>query len=123
MSYYLTPHVIRRSIARNAAHTLPVDVQDAGDAYTLTAFAPGAQPETINIQVLDDVVSIEGEFAAREAEYLLRETPAGAFRRVLRLPVPLNAEQVEASLDQGILTLRLPKAESARPRTIKVNYN
>jgi HSP20 family protein len=81
---------------------------------------PGLRAEDLNIQVLEDIVRIEGEFKADESDYVLRELPSGAFRRSLRLPAPLQAEKVEARIADGVLTLRLPKAESARPKTIKV---
>ena len=45
------------------------------------------------------------------------------FRRALRLPVALDAEKAEAKIEDGVLTLHLPKSESARPKTIKVSYN
>jgi len=74
----------------------------------------------LTIQVLDDVLRIEGEFPADESEYLLQELPNGSFRRELRLPSAIDSEKVEAKIADGILTLRLPKAESARPRKIKI---
>ena len=74
----------------------------------------------MNIQVLEDVVRIEGEFPADENEYLMQELPDGSFRRELRLPSALDSEKVEAKIADGILTLRLPKAESAKPKKIKI---
>ena len=100
--------------------TLAVNVRDEDDAYVLTALVPGLKADDLNIQVLEDVVSIEGKLADADQEYLLRELPSGAFRRELRLPAPLEAEKVEAKIADGILTVRLPKAESARPRSIKI---
>jgi len=50
----------------------------------------------------------------------LRELPGGSFRRTLRLPAPVDSAKVEAKIADGVLTLRLPKAESARPKTIKI---
>ena len=51
----------------------------------------------------------------------MRELPHGSFHRSLRLPVALNAEKAEARIENGLLTLSLPKAESARPKTVKIN--
>ena len=108
--------------AQNASATryLAVNVADDNDTYVLTALVPGLKAEDLSIQVLEDVVTIEGRMADSDSEYLLRELPAGSFRRELRLPAPLDAEHVEAKIADGILTVRLPKAESARPRSIKV---
>ncbi|MBM3153316.1 MAG: Hsp20/alpha crystallin family protein, partial [Chloroflexi bacterium] len=60
-------------------------------------------------------------FKADENEYLMRELPHGSFRRSLRLSTPVEAGKAEARITDGLLTLRLPKAESARPKTIKVS--
>jgi HSP20 family protein len=99
---------------------LAVNIRDEDEAYVLTARVPGLKAEDLNIQVLEDTLSIEGKFPQDENEYLLQELPGGSFRRELRLPSPLEADQVEAKITDGVLTLRLPKAESARPKTIKV---
>jgi HSP20 family protein len=99
---------------------LPVDIREDEDAYILNALVPGLKADDLNIQVLDDVVTITGEFTADESEYLMRELPHGSFRRTLRLPAALDASKAEARITDGVLTLRLAKAESARPRTIKV---
>ncbi len=101
-------------------HSLAVNVRDEGDAYLLTAFVPGVKAEDLKIQVVDDTLVIEGHYAKDEQEYLLCELPSGSFQRVLRLPAPLDADAVEATLSNGVLTLRLPKAASLRPKTIQV---
>ncbi len=100
--------------------SIPVSVRDEGEAFVLTASIPGVQADNVKIQVLEDVVLIEGEFSGDENEYLVQELPQGAFRRELLMPAPLSADKVEARISDGLLTVRLPKAESARPRTIKV---
>jgi HSP20 family protein len=127
MSFYIntTPYQLARRWAARAqtadsARPLAVDVMDQGEEFVLTAFVPGLQAENLNIQIVDDALSIEGEFSQHEGEFLMSELPAGAFRRTLRLPTALDAEKAAASIENGILTLRVPKAESARPRTIKV---
>lgn len=102
---------------------LRLNVRDDGDAFVLTAPVPGLKAEELKIQVLEDVLSIEGEFPADESEYLLREMPSGAFRREIRLPAALQADKVEARIVDGLLTLRLPKSDKARPHTIKVAAN
>jgi len=128
MSYYVAPYPYRlaRHMARMAEcqpsndFRLAVDVREDNDSYVINALTPGLKAEDLNIQILEDVVTIEGEFKADEQEYLLSELPHGSFRRTLRLPVAVEAEKAEAKIAGGVLTLRLPKAESARPKTIKV---
>ena len=127
MTFYTYPfpqRVARRWMAavekRQNERYLAVNVRDEQDAFVLTALVPGMKAENLNIQVLDDVLSIEGTFPEDANEFLLQELPNGSFRRELRLPSPLEADKVEARIADGILSLRLPKAESARPKTIKV---
>jgi HSP20 family protein len=128
MTYFIAPYSYRmpRRWVRPAEfhsdrdYSLAVDLRDQDDAYELQALVPGLKAEDLNIQVLDDVVTIEGEFKADESEYLVRELPHGSFRRSLRLPVALEAGKAEARIKDGVLTLRLPKAEESRPKTIKV---
>lgn len=127
MSFYIQPYPFRRTARRLAAESqirpLGVNVREEDNAYVLSALVPGLKAEDLNIQVLENVVSIEGEYKAEEAEYLLSELPNGSFRRSLRLPSEIEADQVQASIADGVLTLNLPKAESARPRKIQVSVN
>jgi HSP20 family protein len=131
MTYFVSPYPYRmaRRFARMAefeqpehssSYTLSVDIREQDDAYELSALVPGLKAEELNIQVLEDVVTVEGEFKADESEYLVRELPHGSFSRTLRLPVDLDAEKAQAKITDGVLTLHLPKAESARPKTIKI---
>ena len=128
MTLYIQPYPFRRMARRwmpaageqAAEQYLNVNVRDEDEAFVLSALVPGLKAEELNIQVLDDVVSIEGEYKAEEVEYLMQELPSGSFRRSLRLPAPIEADQVEAKITDGILTLRLPKAESAKPKKIKI---
>jgi HSP20 family protein len=104
----------------NHQPALGINVREEEEAYVLSALVPGLKSDDLNIQVLEDVVRIEGEYQADENEYLLRELPNGPFTRTLRLPAAVQAEAVEASIADGVLTLRLPKAESARAKRIAV---
>ena len=97
-----------------------MNIREEDDAYVLAALVPGLKAEDLNIQVLDDVLRIEGEYKADENDYLLRELPSGSFTRTLRLPTAIEADSVEAKIAEGVLTLKLPKAESARPKKIQV---
>jgi HSP20 family protein len=100
---------------------LNVNVRDDEDAFVLSALVPGLKADDLNIQILEDVVRIEGEFQTNEEDYLLRELPNGSFRRTLRMPTEIDADKVEAKITDGVLTLRLPKAESALPKKIKIS--
>lgn len=127
MTFYLHPYPYRqiaRRVMPNRERTLGINIREEDDAYVLSALVPGLKAEELNIQVLEDVLRIEGEYKqsspADEADYLVRELPGGSFTRTLRLPSVIDAEQVEAKIADGVLTLTLPKAESARPKKISV---
>lgn len=104
--------------------TFPVDVQEEQEAYVLSAYLPGMKSEDLNINVVSDTVTIAGEVkdekTTEETNYLLKEWRNGQFSRSLTLPDELDAAKAEASLKDGVLTLRLPKAETALPKAIKV---
>lgn len=124
MTLYIQPYPFQRAARRFSEQprqrSLGVNIREEDEAYVLSALVPGLKAEDLNIQILADVVSIEGEYKAVEAEFLLNELPSGTFRRTLRLPNEVDAEKVEAKIADGVLTLTLPKAESARPKKIKV---
>lgn len=102
---------------------VPVSVNSLEDNYILRIYVPGVKAEDIQIEVVGNVVTIEGEFPALDAEgarSLLDELPTGDFYRRLRLGADLDAEKASAEVRDGILTLRVPKAESAKTKKIKV---
>jgi HSP20 family protein len=103
--------------------TFPIDVRADSDSFTLKALLPGVKAEDLNIHIVNETVTIAGELKAdreEDSSYLLTERPSGKFQRVLTLPTQLDPDKVEANLEDGVLTLRIPKAEEAKPRTIKV---
>ena len=123
MTFYLHPYPYRQMARRalqSRERSLDINIREEDEAYILSALVPGITADDLNIQVLEDVVRIQGEYKTDEKEYLVRELPNGSFTRTLRLPVVIDAEHVEARIADGVLTLTLPKAESARPRRISI---
>jgi HSP20 family protein len=130
MTFYLHPYPYRqlsRQAAQNRERHLGINIREEDESYVLSALVPGLKAEDLNIQVLDDVLRIEGQYKgsdpanqAEESNYLVRELPTGSFTRTLRLPSSIDADKVDAKIADGILTLTLPKAESARPRRINI---
>ena len=100
--------------------SLNVNVHEQDDSYILSALVPGLSADDLNIQVLDDVVRLEGQYRQDENQFLMQELPHGSFTRTLRMPVPIEANKVEAKIEDGILTLTLPKSESAKPKRISI---
>lgn len=137
--YYMTPQHKQRARRRmweqqleskatgeNYQVVFPVDVIAREDDYTISAFLPGVNTENLNIEIIDDTVTIEGEIIVErndEDHYLLAERPSGKFRRVISLPDAVDADKTEAELQNGVLTLTVPKSELARPRKIKISNN
>ena len=102
----------------------PIDVKAGNDAFEVKAFLPGLKAEDISIQVVNETITLQGEYKYEideKANYLLQEIPAGKFYRTITLPDILDASKAEAEMKDGVLTLRVPKAEEAKPKTIKVN--
>jgi len=103
--------------------TFPIDVRADSDSYTIKALLPGVETDALNIQIVNETVTISGEIKANreeDAHYLTSERPEGKFQRILSLPTELDQDNVEAHLENGVLTVLIPKAEKAKPRTIKV---
>ncbi len=100
------------------------DVAEEDEAYIVRAVLPGINPDDLDIEVSDQTLMIRGEFKEHAvpegARYHLRELGTGRFERSMQFPLPLNADAVEAHYENGILTLRLPKAEAVKPRRITV---
>jgi HSP20 family protein len=101
----------------------PVDIKAEDDSFLISALLPGVKPEDLNVQVVNETVSIQGTISHDRSDkenYLLQERPGGHFYRSLTLPDSLDSNKAEAALKDGVLNLRIPKAEEARPKTIKV---
>jgi HSP20 family protein len=100
-----------------------VNIWDDGEQLIAEMELPGAKSEQIDVSVVGDELTIKvdrPDLTQEGVTYHRRERPAGSFTRSIKLPCEINTEKVEADLNQGVLTLRLPKAEAARPRKINV---
>ena len=100
-----------------------VDVTEDDAGITLTADLPGATRESLSIRVDGDMLTLEAPLeldAPNELEAVYAEVRAGRYRRSFTLSRELDSEHIEAALKDGVLTLRLPKIEKARPRRIEV---
>jgi len=104
--------------------SLAVDVHETENGYELTASLPGVKPEDVEISVNKDMVTIRGRTEQNEerqqGNYVYRERHAGSFQRTVRLPDQVNSEQVEASLENGVLKVTLPRLQQASQRRIQV---
>jgi len=112
------------SSSSNQNLSLAVDVHETENGYELTASLPGVKPEDVEISVNKDVVTIRGRTEQNEerqqGNYIYRERHAGTFQRSVRLPDQVNSEQVDASLDNGVLKVTLPRLQQSTQRRIQV---
>jgi len=101
-----------------------IDVYQKPEELVVKASLPGLKPEEVDITISGDTLIIKGETRATEEvkreDYLYQEHRYGAFTRSLLLPPDLRTDKAEASFDNGMLTLTIPRAEEVKPKTIKV---
>jgi len=102
---------------------IPVDVFETADTFVVKAFIAGLTPDQVNVSIEQNIVTIHGEPQWNEPDGLRTiwsETSSGPFTRSFTLPLPVDANKVQAELENGVLTLTLPKAESVKPRKIQI---
>jgi HSP20 family protein len=99
-----------------------VDVEETDDAWIVEAELPGVDRKDVSVEVRDSELIISGEIKERERKGILRRRtrPTGRFDYRVTLPGPVDADGVEATLADGVLTVRVPKPEQARPQRIEV---
>jgi HSP20 family protein len=101
-----------------------VNVFNDGEDFVLVAELPGVRKEDLEVEVRGDTLRIQGKKTIaydEDASVHRRERSAGQFDRTLTLPTDIDAAKVSADYRDGVLTLRLPRAESAKPRTVAIN--
>ncbi|WP_030021018.1 Hsp20/alpha crystallin family protein [Streptomyces monomycini] len=107
--------------ARPAA--LPMDAYRSGDEFVIHFDLPGVDPETIDLDIERNVLTVRAErtpTAPEGAELIASERTAGKFSRQLFLGDSLDSDRVDAAYENGVLTLRIPVAERAKPRKIEI---
>jgi len=111
----------RHASGQSAA--MPLDVVRHDGDVTLRFDVPGIDPEQIEVTVDRGILTVSGKREEERTEndkFFVRERTMGTFTRRMRLPESLNAEAVEASYGQGVLEVRIPVLEQAKPRKIEV---
>jgi HSP20 family protein len=114
-----------RTVAGGETVTPAIDVHETQDDIVVTAVLPGIAPEDVDITMTGQSLTLRGEFKTDDSvereQYLYRERRFGTFSRSLQLPVRVEGDRAEATFTNGILTLRIPKAEEVKPRQIRIN--
>jgi HSP20 family protein len=111
------------TLARPSA--MPMDAWRDGETFVVQFDLPGVNADSIDLDVERNVVTVRAERPARggDVELIAAERPRGVFSRQLILGENLDVDSIAASYDAGVLTLRIPVAEQAKPRKIMVNSN
>jgi HSP20 family protein len=101
-----------------------LDIAERNDAYVVTVEVPGIKPEQLDITLENGALTISGErrfeTETKEEQFHRIERRYGAFRRSITLPDRVKADAVEASFEDGLLQVVVPKAEEAKPKRIEV---
>lgn len=106
----------------------PIDVYQDDDEIVVEASLPGVAPEDVDISVTGDTLTLRGTTKLEREDnnggshrrYSVRERRYTSFARSITLPSSVNADKAQAEIENGILTLHIPKAEEAKPRQISV---
>jgi HSP20 family protein len=101
-----------------------VDISESDDKITVKAEVPGLDAKDIQISLVGDVLTVKGEKKSEREEkkenYHLVERSYGSFSRSLKLPATVDADKIEATYKQGVLTVECPKKEEVKPKTIDI---
>jgi len=105
--------------------SVALDLRETQAGYELEASLPGVKPEDVDIQVDGETLTLRGKSAADEEKqagrnFIYRERRSGSFFRMVRLPEAVDPEKVEATLEQGVLRVQLPKLNQAGQRRVQV---
>ncbi len=104
--------------------TLPLDVRNDPDELVVEAALPGMKPEDVEITIEQGTLTIRGQVSSErremEGEYLVQEIRRGEMARTVTLPSGLQPDKATATFENGVLTLKIPRAEEVKPRQIRI---
>ena len=99
----------------------PVDMYATKDDLVLTLELPGVNEKDVTVTITGDLLAVKGEQQVEEQDLLHVERTYGKFERLIQLPMAVQADRVKATYRDGILEIRLPKAEELKPKEIKID--
>ena len=126
MNQLVEESFVRPATAQAGQNFVPaLDLSETAEGYLVEAALPGVKPEDVEVTVENNVLTIKGE-TRKETDEKQRnfhrvERRFGSFQRTIGLPTTVKADQIQASLTNGVLRLEIPKAEEVKPRKISVN--
>jgi HSP20 family protein len=111
-------------IAPSGAASLALDVYETNDNVVVKAALPGVKPDEVEVTITGNTLTISGESKeeneVKEANYIRKESRYGTFSRSVTLPSGLKADKADATFENGVLTLKIPKADEVKPKSIKI---
>ncbi|TVT15861.1 Hsp20/alpha crystallin family protein [Amycolatopsis rhizosphaerae] len=119
----LTQQVLGQAGTWSRPNPMPMDAYRSGAEFVVAFDLPGVDPEAIELDVERNVLTVKAErrpIAGDEVEMQVSERPLGVFSRQLFLGDTLDADHIHAAYDAGVLTVRIPIAERAKPRKIAI---
>ena len=119
----LSPFYFRYHPTQSRTCYPPVEMVDKGDSVSIMAELPGVNKDEVELTVLGNTLTIAGEKklpAEEGVSYIRHERLHGKFRRLIEMPYSIDPDKIAASYKDGVLTIKLPKAEEAKPKQIKV---
>jgi HSP20 family protein len=103
---------------------ISLDVVQRPDEIVVKASIPGIKPEAVDLAIEDNILTLrtdrKPDFEDDKSVYLVQERPTGSFYRALRLPETVDANKVQSTYENGVLTIVLPKAEEKKKKQIKI---
>jgi HSP20 family protein len=111
--------------SERSSATMPMDLYRSGDHYVLHVDLPGADPDSIDVNVDDRTLTIRAERTPRDdgdVQWLAKERPVGTSARQLTVGRGLALDAISATYSDGVLTLTIPVAEEAKPRRVEVQH-
>jgi len=126
MNQLMEESFVRPTTAQGAKNFVPaLDLSETAEGYLVEAALPGLKPEDVEVTVENNVLTIKGETRQevddKQRNFHRVERHFGSFQRTIGLPTTVKADQIHASLSNGVLRLEIPKAEEVKPRKISVN--
>ena len=111
-------------VAASRRGDLAIDVYETKDNVVVKASLPGVKPEEIDVTITGNTLTLRGESKeeneVKEENFIRKERRYGSFSRSVTLPDGLKSDQADASFENGMLTLKIPKSEESKPKSIKV---
>ncbi|GFM36783.1 Hsp20/alpha crystallin family protein [Desulfovibrio psychrotolerans] len=128
-SFYDFPHLLDRMMGevsqpyaaggRQVAFP-PLYIGESDGTVVVRALIPGARLEDVELTLTDKMLVLKGELKPVQGKYYRQERPTGPFQRVVRVNVPVSAEDVRATMKDGVLEVVLPKTSAVRPQAIRI---